>query len=219
MTTQGIDPDFQAFGEKTFPKPKPIDSPPFYAAQFFPLTRKSMGGVDVDPDCRVLDASGRTIPGLFAVGEVTDFGGINDKAALEGTFLGPGISMGRLAGRRIVQNLGRPRPPDDEARTTIVPADTGFSDSECLKCHDVARDVRRQRPGYWHCEQSHAKSLSRQYPCSSCHGDLFPYRGSAHRMDGASMVAYCRACHGVQPRQGPPARPGDRQQESDPSSE
>ena len=36
LTKQGIDLDFQAFGEKTFPKPKPIDTPPFYAARFFP---------------------------------------------------------------------------------------------------------------------------------------------------------------------------------------
>ena len=75
--------DFQAFGEKMSPKSRPIDTPPFYAAQFFPLTRKSMGGVLVDLDCRVLDKSGRVVPGLFAVGEVTGFGGINGKAALE----------------------------------------------------------------------------------------------------------------------------------------
>ena len=52
LATQGIDADFSAFTEKTFPKPKPIDTPPFYAAQFFPITRKSMGGVDVDQECR-----------------------------------------------------------------------------------------------------------------------------------------------------------------------
>jgi len=27
-----------------------------------------------------------------------------------------------------------------------------------------------------------------------------PYRAGAHRLDRASIVAYCRACHGVQPR-------------------
>ncbi len=210
LTIKGIDVDFQAFGEKTFPKPKPIDTPHFYAAQFFPLTRKSMGGVDVDMDCRVLDKSGRIIPGLFAVGEVTGFDGINGKAALEGTFLGPGIYMGRIAGRRIAQDLGRPRPPDRNAPATAVPAQTGFNNSECLKCHDVAKDLKQQRPGYWHYEQSHVKALSRQYACSSCHSDLFPYRASAHRLDRASLVAYCRACHGVQPREGPPARPGDK---------
>ena len=207
LTIKGIDVDFQAFGEKTFPKPTPIDTPPFYAVQFFPLTRKSMGGVDVDMDCRVLDRSGRVIPGLFAVGEVTGFAGINGKAALEGTFLGPGIYMGRIAGRRIAQDIGRPRPPDRNVAATTIPARAGFSNSECLKCHDVARNVKQQRPGYWHYERSHAKALSRQYACSSCHSDLFPYRTSAHRLDRASIVEYCRACHGIQPREGPPARP------------
>ena len=212
LTTTGIDVDFQAFGEKTVPKPKPIDTPPFYAAQFFPLTRKSMGGIDVDMDCHVLDKSGRAIPGLFAVGEVTGFGGINGKAALEGTFLGPGIYMGRIAGRRIAQDLARaPRPdPNPESRSAIVTDETTFSNSECLKCHDVSKDVARRRPGYWHYEQSHAKALSRQYSCSSCHADLLPYRASAHRLDRSTVVTYCRACHGVQPREGPPARPGGR---------
>jgi uncharacterized protein len=206
LTKQGIDLDFQAFGEKTFPKPKPIDTPPFYAAQFFPVTRKSMGGVDVDLDCRVLDRAGRPIPGLFAVGEVTGFGGINGKAALEGTFLGPGIYMGRMAGGRIAQDLGRRRSSAVNLPTTGVSAQAMFSNSVCLQCHDVARQVRQQRAGYWHYEQSHTKALSREYECSSCHGDLFPYRADAHRLNRASMVTYCRACHGVQPREGPPAR-------------
>jgi uncharacterized protein len=210
LTKQGIDLDFQAFGEKTFPKPKPIDTPPFYAAQFFPLTRKSMGGVDVDLNCRVLDKAGRAIPGLFAVGEVTGFGGINGKAALEGTFLGPSIYMGRIAGRRIAQDMGRPRAADGDRPPPSVSAQNGFSDSDCLKCHDVAKDVKQQRPGYWHYEQSHGKALSRQYACSSCHGDLFPYRASFHRLDRGSIVAYCRACHGVQSREGPPAQPGEK---------
>jgi succinate dehydrogenase/fumarate reductase flavoprotein subunit len=191
LTKQGVDLDFQAFAEKTFPKPKPIDTPPFYAAQFFPITRKSMGGVDVDLDCRVLDNSGRVIPGLFAVG----------------TFLGPAIYMGRIAGRSIAQDLRRRPRPEGNAPTTTGPPQTTFSNAECLKCHDVAKDVKQQRPGYWHYEQSHAKALSRQYTCSSCHSDLFPYRNTAHRLDRASIVMYCRACHGVQPREGPPARP------------
>ena len=206
LTTQGIDLDFQAFGEKTFPKPKPIDTPPFYAAQFFPLTRKSMGGIDVDEACRVLDKAGRPIPGLFAVGEVTGFGGINGKAALEGTFLGPGIYMGRIAGGRIAQDLGRPRPPDVDPPAASVSARASFSDSACLQCHDVTREVKLRRPGYWHYEQSHGKALSREYACSSCHADLSPYRANAHRLDRASLVTSCRACHGVQPREGPPAR-------------
>ena len=165
LTAQGVDVDFQAFDEKSFPKPKPIDTPPYYAAQFFPLTRKSMGGVNVDTDCRVLDNSGHVIPGLFAVGEVTGFGGINGKAALEGTFLGPGMYMGRIAGRRIARDLTRIPRPDGSAQsgTAAVSSPGAFSDAECVKCHDVAKDVTQRRPGYWHYEQSHTRALSRQY--------------------------------------------------------
>jgi uncharacterized protein len=206
LAAQGVDLDFNAFGEKTFPKPKPIDTPPFYAARFFPITRKSMGGVDVDLDCRVLDTSGKPIPGLYAVGEVTGFGGINGKAALEGTFLGPGIYMGRIAGRTVTEqlaSLARPQP-----RTPVVSSPATFDDTECLRCHDVIKDVAQRRAGYWHYEQSHAKVLARRYACSSCHGDLFPRRAAAHRLDKSAVVRYCRACHGVQPREGEPARPG-----------
>lgn len=212
LATQGADVDFQALGAKTFPKPKPIDTPPFYAAQFFPLTRKSMGGIDIDTDCRVLDTIRPRHPGLFAVGEVTGFAGINGKAALEGTFLGPGIYMGRLAGRRIAQDLARPpRPgPNPEPRTGTITRPAAFDNAECLRCHDVAKDVTRQRPGYWHYEQSHARALSRQYECFSCHTDLLPYWASAHRSDRAALVMSCRACHGVRPREGSPLRPGDQ---------
>jgi flavocytochrome c len=206
LAAQGIDADFRAFTEKTFPKPKPIDTPPFYAAQFFPVTRKSMGGVDVDQEGRVLDTSGKPIGGLYAIGEVTGFAGINGKAALEGTFLGPGIYMGRLVGRRITRQLAAQ--PGPEARTAVSshPVST-FPDSACVTCHDVRKDVTRQRAGYWHFEQSHAKVLARGYACSSCHGSLFPYNASGHRLDRTAAVTYCRACHGVQPREGQPARP------------
>jgi flavocytochrome c len=206
LAAQGIDPDFQAFTEKTFPKPQPIGTAPFYAAQFFPITRKSMGGVDVDVECRVLNASGRPIPGLYAIGEVTGFGGINGKAALEGTFLGPAIYMGRIAGRRIAQQVASQPSLESDTPVSSVAA-TVFPDSGCVKCHDIRKDVTRRRAGYWHFEQSHTKALARGYVCSSCHGDLFPYRAAAHRFDLTAAVTYCRACHGVQPREGQPAKP------------
>lgn len=207
LTTHGIDLDFEAFGEKTFPKPKPIDTAPFYAARFFPLTRKSMGGVDVDLECRVTDKAGRIIPGLYAIGEVTGFGGINGKAALEGTFLGPAIYMGRIAGRSVARQVA-PRPSASSSPPMrVLNSDATFTDAECLRCHDVSKDVARPRAGYWHYEQSHTKVLSRGYACSSCHGELFPYRAAAHHLDRSAMVESCRACHGVQPREGAPARP------------
>ncbi len=85
--------------------PQRIERPPFYAVQFFPLTRKSMGGVAIDQSCRVIDVLDRPIPGLYAVGELTGLAEINGKASLEGTFLGSSIITGRVAGRAVVAEL------------------------------------------------------------------------------------------------------------------
>ena len=40
----------------------------------------------------------------------------------------------------------------------------------------AAQDISKNHPGYWHCEQSHAKVISRSYSCSRCHSDLYPIR-------------------------------------------
>ena len=62
------------------------------------LSRVS-SGVAIDLECRVVDREQQPIPGLYAVGELTGLAGINGKAALEGTFLGPCIVTGRVAAR------------------------------------------------------------------------------------------------------------------------
>ena len=97
MVQEGEDQDFQRFGKQALPAwlqvfpvpaPRELSQPPFYAMQAFPMTRKNMGGLLIDVNCRVLDRGGRIIPGLFAVGEVAGLGGANGKAGLEGTFRG-----------------------------------------------------------------------------------------------------------------------------------
>src|SRR5437764_2099196 len=95
MVERGEDTDFRRFAPDDATRPPAIDTPPFFAVQFFPSTRKSMGGVAVDLRCRVLDRQGQPISGLYAIGELAGVGGVNGKAALEGTMLGPGIFMGR----------------------------------------------------------------------------------------------------------------------------
>ena len=82
---------------------------PFIAIREFILSRKSLGGIQTDLDCRVLsqaDANGKQepIPGLYAVGEAAGFGGggIHGHRSLEGTFLGACVITGRVAGRAIV---------------------------------------------------------------------------------------------------------------------
>src|SRR5207253_5001754 len=96
-------------------RPMKIQTPPFYAVQFVPLSRKSLGGVAVDLSCHVLDKDHQLISGLYAVGELTGVGGINGRAALEGTMLGPSILMGRVAAKDVVRQFKRQLKPPPSA--------------------------------------------------------------------------------------------------------
>lgn len=73
---------------------------PLVAFREFILSRKSLGGIQTDLQCRVLDKKGEPIPGLYAAGEAAGFGGggIHGIRSLEGTFLGGCIITGRVAG-------------------------------------------------------------------------------------------------------------------------
>ncbi|MGJ4843438.1 FAD-binding dehydrogenase [Leifsonia sp. Le1] len=74
---------------------------PLIAVKLHILTRKSLGGIETDLDARVLGADGSPIPGLYAAGEASGFGGggVHGYRALEGTFLGGCLFSGRQAGR------------------------------------------------------------------------------------------------------------------------
>ena len=76
---------------------------PLVAIREFVISRKSLGGIQTDLSCRVLDAGGEPIPGLFAAGEAAGFGGggMHGLRGLEGGFLGGCILGGRIAGRAI----------------------------------------------------------------------------------------------------------------------
>jgi predicted oxidoreductase len=74
---------------------------PLIGVKLHVLTRKTLGGVHTDLDARVLDAAGAPVPGLYAAGEVSGFGGggMHGYRALEGTFLGGCLFSGlRAAG-------------------------------------------------------------------------------------------------------------------------
>jgi uncharacterized protein len=79
---------------------------PLIAIRAFIVSRKSLGGIATDLQCRVLDGAGEPISGLYAVGEAAGFGGggMHGLRGLEGTFLGGAIFTGRMAGR----SIGRP---------------------------------------------------------------------------------------------------------------
>lgn len=83
-----------------------IDDPearPLIAIRLFVLSRKSLGGIQTDLDCRVLCPEGKVMPGLYAVGEAAGFGGggIHGRRALEGTFLGSCVLTGWHAAHAI----------------------------------------------------------------------------------------------------------------------
>ena len=63
---------------------------PLIAVKLHVLTRKSLGGIETDLHGRALGADGSPIPGLYAAGEASGFGGggMHGYRALEGTFLG-----------------------------------------------------------------------------------------------------------------------------------
>jgi predicted oxidoreductase len=81
---------------------------PLVAVRLNILTRKTLGGLETDLDCRVLGAGGEPVPGLYAAGEAAGFGGggMHGYAALEGTFLGGCIFSGRAAGRAAAKAAG-----------------------------------------------------------------------------------------------------------------
>jgi uncharacterized protein len=85
-----------------------IDDPkayPLIAIREFILSRKSLGGIQTDMKSRVLNDTGSTMPGLYAVGEAAGFGGggIHGRRSLEGTFLGSCILTGRVAAEAIAK--------------------------------------------------------------------------------------------------------------------
>ena len=79
---------------------------PLIAIREFILSRKSLGGIKTDLECRVLKQDGNPIQGLYAVGESAGFGGggIHGKGSLEGTFLGACVLTGRIAAQTISKN-------------------------------------------------------------------------------------------------------------------
>ena len=73
-----------------------INNAPYYAAKRVPTVHHTMGGVEINANCEVLNTQGQVIPGLFAAGEVT--GGIHGTNRLGGNALTDTVVFGRIAG-------------------------------------------------------------------------------------------------------------------------
>jgi len=76
---------------------------PLIAVRLNIVSRKTLGGLQTNLDGSVLNESGNVIPGLYAAGEVSGFGGggVHGYRSMEGTFLGGCLFSGRQAGRAI----------------------------------------------------------------------------------------------------------------------
>lgn len=106
---RGVDPEFGRGGrtyhlyqgdDEVQPNPclAPLEAGPFYAVRVHAAEIGTFAGLATDAAARVLDARGRAIPGLYAVG--------NDQANVfasaypgAGSTLGPAMTFGYLAGR------------------------------------------------------------------------------------------------------------------------
>lgn len=76
---------------------------PLIAVRLNILSRKTLGGLQTNLSGQVLNDAGEAIPGLYAAGEVSGFGGIHGYRSLEGTFLGGCLFTGRVVGRAIAK--------------------------------------------------------------------------------------------------------------------
>jgi uncharacterized protein len=200
----GEDTEFNRFPDMN-DVPPGIEQPPFYAMQFYPMTRKSMGGVVVDGSARALNDNGDVVPGLYAVGEVTGSVGINGKHGMDGMFLGPAVVTGRVAGQTIVaahtdrDDTVEIRP--SQAEDSLDPAEGSLVDPAdwmpSLGAAELESLLATSRDGYWHFETSHAMVLEREYECTLCHSPEVPFFPVNNRASKSAQIELCSNCHGL----------------------
>ncbi|MFW6024458.1 MAG: FAD-binding protein [Dichotomicrobium sp.] len=88
----------------------PIEGPPYYVAQTWPIVANTQGGPVHDPDQRILDPFSEPIEGLYAAGEL---GSVFGHLYLSGGNLAECFVGGRIAGRNaaIRAQVAPPAPP------------------------------------------------------------------------------------------------------------
>ncbi|KAF8578684.1 Flavocytochrome c [Ramaria rubella] len=84
------------FGKKFFQPGDLRMDDHFHVAIMTPVLHYTMGGLEIDPESRVLDGNGKPIPGLFASGEVA--GGVHGANRLGGSSLLGCVVFGRVSG-------------------------------------------------------------------------------------------------------------------------
>ena len=97
----GEDKDFQRKAEDM---PRPLTEAPYYAINVEPVIHHTMGGIKINAQAEVVNQAGKSIPGLYAAGEVT--GGVHGGNRLGGNAVADIIVFGQIAGTSAAQSLG-----------------------------------------------------------------------------------------------------------------
>lgn len=90
--------------DKDFARPNmktELNKAPFYAVEVGPAVHHTMGGLKINTEAQVLNASNEAIEGLFAAGEVT--GGVHGANRLGGNALADITTFGRIAGKNAAE--------------------------------------------------------------------------------------------------------------------
>jgi succinate dehydrogenase/fumarate reductase flavoprotein subunit len=173
-----------------------LTTPPFYAVQFFPMAHKNMGGVAIDMHAQMLNRKHQPIPGLYAGGEITGSAGINGGAGLDGTFTGPSILIGRIAGQSAAAQINGGRNATAQSPAATPPPSAPAAPwSPTMNAAQLEQLLQTSRVGFWHFEQVHRSALRREWPCNECHSALLP---QAPARDVATLRALsdtCDHCH------------------------
>ena len=200
---QNTDPAFGRFPSDGH-EPFTVAEPPFYAMQLYPMTRKSMGGLAIDHEARVQNQQGEPVPGLYAAGEVTGVAGINGRHGGSGTFLGPSVLLGRIAGRTAASHgtgqnaaqLSQPGPgqPSGNGTSAADRADT-VAAPVAMNPATLQRILEQGWAGYWHFQVSHELVLEQSLSCTQCHSSAWPTAAATTRAHRLAQLESCTHCH------------------------
>lgn len=160
---------------------KPLTQAPFYAIRLYPMSRKNLGGLSINQSAAVLNTDNTPITGLFAAGEVTGVAGINGSWGMNGTFLGPSVYTGRIAGKN--------------AATRIEQSQALSSSTAQIQKDKSVALFSRVREGYWHFEQVHKLIIERDTPCLACHTESFPMVEAVATSNRQAQLNTCQQCH------------------------
>lgn len=161
-----------------------ISEPPYYALRVYPLTRKSMGGPVININAQVMDQTDLAIPGLYAAGELTGVAGINGKHGGSGTFLGPSVLTGRVAGKAAA----------GEAQRLAAMETVGYAQRK-LPEEEITINRPAGQQGYWHYDAVHRMAAAKSLGCATCHSGNITSQTADKPEVMLTRLSTCTNCH------------------------